>query len=212
MFTNTLSSDTFRGIKLLGQSKLVDFAYLAGGTAVALRLGHRQSVDLDFFTKHQFSEEAILADLGKTGEFIKDQVAWQTIMGSFCKVKFSLFFYEYKILSEADDFLGVKIAGLEDLAPMKLHAIEDRGSKRDFVDLFWICKEIELVKIFDLYQQKYGNLEDRKYHILRSLNYFEDAESDTVKLQLKKPVDWEEVKEFFVKEVKQLAKEWGFNG
>lgn len=48
MFTNTLSLDTLRGLKLIGKEKWLDFAYLAGGTALALRLGHRQSADLDF--------------------------------------------------------------------------------------------------------------------------------------------------------------------
>ncbi|MEA3354989.1 MAG: nucleotidyl transferase AbiEii/AbiGii toxin family protein [Patescibacteria group bacterium] len=209
MFKNTLSPNTFRGIKLLGQKKLVDFAYLAGGTAVALRLGHRQSVDLDFFTSRKFEETAVLADLKKTGKFIKNQLAWRTILGSFCKAKFSLFYYEYKILDKFDDFFGIKIASLKDLAPMKLNAIEDRGSKRDFIDLFWICKKISLEKVFSLYNQKYGKQKDREYHILKSLGYFEDAEIDTVELKMLKPVDWEKVKTYFTGEVKRLAGKWG---
>ena len=57
-------------------------------------------------------------------------------MGDFAKISFSLFYYEYTVLDRFDDFEGLKIASLKDIAAMKLHAVEDRGSKRDFVDLF----------------------------------------------------------------------------
>lgn len=209
MFTDTLSSNTLRGLKLLGKAKIVDPAYLAGGTAIALRLGHRQSIDLDFFTTKKFNEQIVLRRLERTGKFVKDQLDWQTIMGEFYNVKFSLFYYSYKILDQADDFFGIKIAGLKDLAPMKLHAIEDRGTKRDFIDLYWICRHIELADIGWLYDQKYGHFEERKYIIYKAINYFEDADRDKRKLIMLEPVDWENVKQFFNEQVRKLNKSWG---
>ncbi len=210
MFTDTLSPHTFRGIKLLGAKKLLpEASYLAGGTAIALRLGHRQSIDLDFFTTKKFHEQILERRLEQTGKFVKDQLDWQTIMGEFYDVKFSLFYYSYKILDKADDFYGVKVAGLKDLAPMKLHAIEDRGTKRDFIDLYWLCRHINLADIFRLYDQKYGNLEERAYIILKALNYFIDPESDKRPLKMLEPFDWQEIKNFFLEEVKPLAKKWG---
>jgi len=211
MFTDTLSPDTFRGIKFLGQEKcLPDASYLAGGTAIALWLGHRQSIDLDFFTTKKFNEQIVERRLERTGKFVKDQLDWQTIMGEFYGVKFSLFYYSYKILDKADDFFGIKIAGLKDLAAMKLHAVEDRGTKRDFVDLFWLCRHIDLEDICRLYEQKYGKFEERKYIIYKAINYFEDAEKkDKRELKMLEPVDWQEVKRFFQGEAKNLAKQWG---
>ena len=120
MFTNTLSPNTLRGLKLIGKEKWLDLAYLAGGTALALRLGHRQSVDLDFFTQKKFDEQILLAYLKKTGQYEPEQTAWRTIKGQFFRVSFSLFYYEYPILQKSDDFLGVKVAGLEDIAAMKI--------------------------------------------------------------------------------------------
>lgn len=210
MFTDTLSPNTFRGIKFLGQKQLLPEAcYLAGGTAIALRLGHRQSIDLDFFTTKKFNEQITVRELEQTGKFVKDQLAWQTIMGEFYGVKFSLFYYSYKVLDQADDFYGIKIAGLKDLAPMKLHAIEDRGTKRDFIDLFWLCRHIDLTDIGRLYNQKYGQFEERKYMIYKALNYFEDAEKDKRKLKMLESVDWEKVKQYFNDQVKILNKNWG---
>lgn len=209
MFTDTLSPNTFRGLKLLGRGKIVSDAYLAGGTAIALRLGHRQSIDLDFFTTKEFNEQIVERQLEHTGKFTKDQLAWQTIMGEFYGVKFSLFYYSYKILDKADDFFGIKIAGLKDLAAMKLHAVEDRGTKRDFVDLFWLCRHIDLADICRLYEQKYGKFEERKYIVYKGLNYFEDAEADKRELKMLEPVDWQEIKRFFSFESRNLAKKWG---
>jgi len=208
MFTNTLSSNTLRGIKLIGKEKWLDFAYLAGGTALALRLGHRLSEDLDFFTQDKFDEQAILMQLKQTGKFKSKTVAWKTVLGDFFNVSFSLFYYEYPILDKMDDFLGIKIGGLKDIAAMKVHAIEDRGSRRDFVDLFFLTKTFSLKEMLDFYDQKYGCLEEHLHSILKSLNYFEDAESEKMRPMLKK-VDWKEVKQFFQAQVKLLAKEQG---
>ncbi|MCX6816256.1 MAG: nucleotidyl transferase AbiEii/AbiGii toxin family protein [Candidatus Beckwithbacteria bacterium] len=208
MFANTLSPDTLRGIKLIGQGKWLDFAYLAGGTALALRLGHRQSVDLDFFTPKKFDEQVILMQLKQTGRFESKTVAWRTVIGDFFKVSFSLFYYEYSVLDKTDDFFGIKIASLKDIAAMKIHAIEDRGSKRDFVDLFFLTKTFSLREMLNFYGQKYHCLEKHKLFILKGMNYFEDAESEKMRPMFKE-VDWDKLKQYFQNQVKQLAKEWG---
>ncbi len=208
MFANTLSPNTLRGIKLIGREKWLDMAYLAGGTALALRLGHRQSVDLDFFTPKKFDEQVVLMQLKQTGNFESKTIAWRTVIGDFFKVSFSLFYYEYAVLDKFDDFFGIKIASLKDIAAMKIHAIEDRGSKRDFVDLYFLTRTFSLREMLDFYEQKYHCLEEHLHFILRGLNYFEDAEPEKMR-PLFKDVDWDEVKQYFQAQVKRLAQEWG---
>lgn len=208
MFANTLSPDTLRGIKLIGGNKWVDFAYLAGGTALALRLGHRQSFDLDFFTQESFNEQVILRQLEQTAQFKSKTIAPKTVIGDFCNISFSLFYYEYSVLDKTDDFEGIKIASLKDIAAMKLHAVEDRGSKRDFVDLFFLTKYFNLEEIADYYDQKYHCLEEHKIFISKGLGYFEDAESETMRPMLA-PYDWTEIKRFFGLQSQILAKKWG---
>lgn len=208
MFANTLSSDTLRGIKLIGSNHWLDFAYLAGGTALALRLGHRQSFDLDFFTLKKFDEKVVEMNLTQTGEFKPTQIAWKTVIGKFCRIDFSLFYYQYQVLDKTDDFEGVKIASLKDIAAMKLHAIEDRGSKRDFVDLFFLTKYFSLEEIGEFYEQKYGNFTEHRYFILKGLHYFEDANSEEMRPMLVE-YNWSHVKHFFETEALRLAKQWG---
>jgi hypothetical protein len=204
MFTNTLSANTLRGLKLIGRQKWLDFAYLAGGTALALRLGHRQSIDLDFFSRDKFDEQAVLMQLLRTGHYEAKQTAWRTVIGKLFKVSFSLFYYQYPILAKEDDFYGVRIASLEDIAAMKIHAVEDRGSRRDFIDLFFLSQKFKLSEMFKFYDQKYHCLEEHKYFILKGLNYFEDAEGEDLPKMLL-AVDWEKVRGYFQEEVKKLS-------
>jgi predicted nucleotidyltransferase component of viral defense system len=207
VFAKALSRQTFRAIEALGKAKILPQAYLAGGTALALHLGHRESEDLDFFTDKAFNEAILIEKLKRLGEFKVKESAWRTILGRFMKVKFSIFYYQYPLLEQTVSFKSIKIASKKDIAAMKLQAIGDRGAKRDFIDLFFLCKELTLEAVFDLYGEKFDKLEERKYHLLRGLRYFEDAERDLLPVMYQ-PIDWEEVKQFFRQEVKRLAKKW----
>ena len=103
MFTKTLSKNAAGALALLGELKVFEDAYLAGGTACALQLGHRVSLDLDFFTEKEFNTEIVIKSLKKLPGF-----------------------------------------KLEDIAAMKIVALGDRGTKRDFVDLYFLAKKFSL--------------------------------------------------------------------
>jgi len=208
MFANTVSSDTLRGIKALGKSGVMDKAYLAGGTALALQLGHRISLDLDFFTQESFEELTIANRLRDLGNFNQDTLNWRTVMGTFEGAKFSLFYYEYPLVEKMVEYEGIRMVQPPDISAMKLLAISDRGARRDFVDLYWMRDLFSLEQVFEWYGVKFGQLEERKYHLLRGLQYFEDAEKQDMPAMLK-PVDWDEVRVYFEKEVKRLAEAWG---
>lgn len=206
MFTKTLSKNASDALAILGKSGLLNNAYLAGGTACALQIGHRVSLDLDFFTYEEFPTEIVLKQLGQLSGFKLDQTEKWTILGSFPKVKFSYFYYPYPLIKKTSPFSQINLASLEDIAAMKIAAICDRGTRRDFIDLYFLTKKFPLDKILKFYDKKYGKLSNNIYHIMRSLEYFVDAESqESPKMLIH--VSWEKVKEFFQKQAIKLAKD-----
>lgn len=206
MFNKTLLPDTLRAIKSVANIPTIKRAYLAGGTALALQIGHRMSIDLDFFTQEKFDENLVATELTKLQNFKERQRAWATVLGSVGETKFSIFYYKYNIIDDLLPFEGINIIGKRDIAAMKIHAISDRGVKRDFIDVYFLAKEFSLEQMIDFYDKKYGLSDHKLYPIIKGLGYFADAEDDKMPEMLI-PVDWEEVKKFFLKETKHLAKE-----
>ncbi len=204
MFTKTLLPDTVRAIKLISDNKFIKKAYLAGGTALALQIGHRISVDLDFFTLNEFDEKKLSSEFSNLNYFKEDGTSWRTVWGKIGETKFSLFYYKYKLHEKTSEFEGIELASLKDIAAMKIHAIESRGTKRDFVDLYFLSKIFKLDEMLKFYDQKYLDLDNKMYHIIRSLDYFEDAEMDPMPNMLVE-TSWHAVKVFFQSESKRLA-------
>jgi len=207
MFKKALLPDTFRALQLVSKISAFQKAYLAGGTALALLIGHRISVDLDFFTEKEFDENRTANSLSNIKEFKELRKDWRTILGKINKTSVSLFYYKYPLIEKPHTFEEIQIIGKRDLAAMKLHAIEERGTRRDFIDLFFIANDYSLDEIIELYDQKYGVLDDHLYSIVRALNYFEDAERELSMPKMLVDVSWEDVKRFFKRESLRLAKE-----
>jgi hypothetical protein len=154
--------------------------YLAGGTAVALHLGHRRSVDFDWFTSEGLDDPLQLAEeLQQDGiAFVTDQVAQGTLHGSVCGVRVSLLRYRYPLLARTRLLnRETRIAARPDLAAMKLSAVAQRGAKKDFVDIYALGKRsMTLDRMLQYYREKYS-VEDLA-HLLYSLAYFADADRD----------------------------------
>jgi len=205
MFEETFVKGAKDILALLGRSGILQEAYLAGGTAAALQLGHRISVDFDFFTTKEFIPEEISAALSKLGSFDEEQESKGTLLGKFEGVNFSFFIYKYPLIFPAQKYLSVSIADIRDIASMKIDAIASRGAKRDFIDLYFICKSgYQLTDILDFYDKKYGRLSSNRIHIQKSLVFFNDAEPDEMPRMLK-DVKWGKVKEFFEEEIKKIV-------
>src|SRR3989344_5614936 len=98
MFTKTLLPDTLRAIKLVSQIPTIKNAYLAGVTALAMQLGHRISVDLDFFTQEEIDENIVASSLSRLPEFKESQREWRTVLGTVGQTKFSIFYYKYNLI------------------------------------------------------------------------------------------------------------------
>lgn len=176
--------------------------YMAGGTALALQLGHRTSLDFDFYTRKKFDNERLLRELEKRFKTtILIEIAEQTLIVRINEVEVSFFHYPYLLACPLLEIERVHLASKEDIAAMKIIAISDRGTKRDFIDIYFLLKEFPLEKIFEFIKKKYPNF--NIYVGLRGLTYFADAEKKQKRrLYLFRFVSWIEVKKFLVKEVK----------
>ncbi|MFA7301376.1 MAG: nucleotidyl transferase AbiEii/AbiGii toxin family protein [Candidatus Shapirobacteria bacterium] len=186
---------------------MLNDAYLAGGTSLALRLGHRISVDFDLFSPIKFDPIKLSQSLKKIGKFEVNTATGITLIGTFNDVKFSYFGYDYPMLNPCDKYQNVQIASIDDVVAMKLVAISDRNTKKDFIDLYTICHQgVTIEKMFELYDKKYHVLTENKYTLLKSMTYFEEADNDVMPEMLAK-ISWNEVKKFFISESFRLSKE-----
>ena len=205
MFTKTLLSDTVRAIELVSDNPVIKKAYLAGGTALALHLGHRISVDLDFFTQEDLEADVLSADLSRVADFKEEGKAWRTVWGKIGETKFSLFYYKYPLLEKTHTFMNINLLDTKDIAAMKIQALGDRGTKRDFIDLYFLSKIYSIEEILEFYNKKYDDLEEKWYHLLRSMDYFADAETEKLPNMLTE-ISWNDIKEFFHNESMRLSK------
>jgi len=204
MFEQTLSTDAKSNLAAVGQTVLAGKFYLAGGSAVALHLGHRFSFDLDFFCTEHFSIDEVLQTLKGLGSLETYQASADTFNGKLNNLRISFFIYPYPVLEPFQKYSDIQIASLMDLAAMKIDAITRRGTKRDFVDLYFICQQtISIEKALELYFQKFREYNISPVHVYKSLMYFADAESDDMPQMITK-VTWKDVKTFFLKEGQSL--------
>ncbi|MBI2007468.1 MAG: nucleotidyl transferase AbiEii/AbiGii toxin family protein [Candidatus Blackburnbacteria bacterium] len=204
MLDKVLTPKTRSLLKSLGPQSLPKGIYLGGGTAVALQLGHRQSFDLDFFTPTKFIETQWEQNLSQGLSFKLIQRDWQTLIGTAGQVKLSLFGYKYKLIGKLEKIYQIPVVSLPDLAAMKLETVIGRGTKRDFIDIYFLAQKYGLKKIFSFYQKKYGNLEERELMLKKGLIFFDDADKDEMPEMLV-GADWGEIKKWILHEVRNLS-------
>lgn len=179
--------------------ELAPFA-LAGGTSLALQIGHRISVDLDFFGSMPLEIEEILDLLHPLGNVTILKQSRNILITDINGVKVDFVNYRYPLLNPPIVIDNLRLVRIEDIAAMKLAAIAGRGRKRDFIDLFFLLKSFSLPEMMGFYTQKYQD--GSEMMIARSLTYFNDADSDE-DMQMLQPISWDTVKTFITDTVKQ---------
>lgn len=206
MHAGAVSLHAQKVLARLGASGVLTDAYMVGGTALALQLGHRKSYDFDFCTNKGLLSRDVAASLARVGRFTIDILQPpHTLIGEFETVKFSLFAYDYPLLDPFLNFSGVNLASLRDIAAMKLTAICGRAKKRDYMDIYAISQQHAFEEQFQWYDKKFGALGNNVYAIIKALGYFDDAEGDDMPEMLM-PITWDEVKTFLLSESMRLAK------
>lgn len=203
-------------IQLLKSQILPSESYLAGGTALYYYYHHRLSVDLVFFTQKDFSPEMLVFKLreefGTTDVEIMEKESLIVFLSPE-KIKFSLFSFPYHLLSslknlELSEGVTCPAASLDDIAAMKAIAISQRGSAKDFIDLYYLLKhtQIKFEDLSSFVQQKYHLEKKYEYHMKTAMVYFDDAERELDSIVLVQDdghfrqlseSEWKEIKEFF---------------
>jgi predicted nucleotidyltransferase component of viral defense system len=211
---NPLHFDTLPKATLIALQKCAEINfftrskwYLAGGTALALQVGNRKSVDLDFFTEREnFDGKKIEKLLSNYGEWVTTSVGDDTLYGEFFGAKMSFIAYPFFTPAVSMRKYGtVAMVAPLDIAVMKILAISQRGRKRDFFDLYWISQNIQQLALIIPRIYKQYTIHQNIAHILKSLVYFADAESDP-EPEIYFKANWKTVKKFFKKEIPIIAR------
>lgn len=184
-------------------SDIQDF-YLSGGTALSLQLGHRESEDLDFFIKKSFNPQLLQQKLLQCGK-LEDVIINEGTLNLFMNgVKLQFLQYPYDLLEALIPWNDIYLSSIIDIACTKLVTISDRGSKKDYIDLYVILQQMSLQALFTKLQDKYKGIEYNLPHILKSLIYFTDAEEQPMpKMHIN--LTWEQTKSFIIDQVKKIT-------
>lgn len=203
MYEQTIDADTQRIFEKIVQLGVADDMYLAGGTALALQLGHRISTDLGFFSESDFLVQKKLEECGLLEGVMVRGMEDGTLHISVGGVLVSFLRYTYPLLFSTVLYEGMALADDRDIACMKLDAIMSRGSKKDFIDLYFLFEKYSLLEILSLFSRKYTLVKFSSAHIAKSLAYFEDAEREPMPKMLI-DISWEAVKDRMMVESKKL--------
>jgi len=195
-----LTPETQKAFRLVGNLGIIGRYYLAGGTGLALHLGHRFSVDLDFFCdqpdavgpnerallRETLDDPSLAITYDQDATFV---AAWQGVGISFFRLNL------YPLAQPTLLLDNVPVASLEEIGAMKLAAIIDRGTRKDMVDLFYILQRVSLETLFQVAAVKYARVRTFAVSATRALAYFDDAEA----LPMPRMVDktpWSTMKRF----------------
>ncbi len=198
-----LSKERFEILPLLANFKK-DF-YLAGGTALALQLGHRDSVDFDFFSPKDIDTAKLfekIREVFSEHNLVRTQEEKNTLTliidGN---IKLSFFSYFYKLVEPLIEDEYFHLASMVDIGCMKLMAVVSRATNKDYADIYYILQQVSLKKLLDALQEKIPEL-DRNL-VLKSLVYFSDISEEPLMFKKGKELGLETIKKFFVQEVKR---------
>jgi len=193
-----IHKETFALLKAISSHKELQHFSLAGGTALALQLGHRLSIDLDFFTQNSF-------DTNELFEFLRDTFTvtncTQTtnslslyVNSQGEDIKVDMIRHNYPLLYPIQKVRHIQIFSLQDIAAMKLNAIANRGCKKVFYDVHALLTRFSIQELLTFFEKKYP--QNNSYTVVKSLVYFADADIEPEPISL---VDttWDEIKAHF---------------
>lgn len=179
--------------------------YLAGGTGLALQIGHRKSEDFDFFTSQSFSTTDLFNEIQRylvkySLVKIQEEENTLTILVDDA-IKISFFHYSYPLLEPLLEEKNLKIASVVDIGCMKLSTIVSRATLKDYIDLYFILKSVPLKELLEKSKQKHPTLDTNL--ALKSLIYFDDVSADPIEFMPDHSVSFDQVKSFLTHEVKE---------
>ena len=197
----TIAPETLSLLRgLMNEPLLVD-TRLVGGTALALQLGHRSSIDLDLFGHFSCDEIELRKILASHGELQVINTSTNVKLFTVNGVKVDIVNYDSLWIDEMVMEEGLRLASVQEIAAMKVRAIVGRGTRKDFVDLYYLLQRFTMKEILDLFRKKYPDVND--FIAIRSLTYFEDAEQAPMPL-MHTADSWDAMKAYISKSVMEI--------
>jgi len=205
MHPKVLSNDAWRLVKALYGKKLLEGWTLAGGTGLALHWGHRFSEDLGLFRTDGFDPDLLMNRLSSFGSIEVQARSQDTLHALIAGIRFSFLRIQPPLLFTGISYRGLTIADSRDIAVMKIVAIGGRGSRINFIDLYFFLKNISgFDEVFSLLAKRFKGIDYNEHHLLKSLVYFKDAETEPMPNMIKKAA-WKEIKKEVIAEVRRVS-------
>ena len=208
MYWGVIDENRYDTLKKLTETINLKEYYLAGGTALALQTGIRESFDFDFFVQTEFDENLLIQELEPLGKLEVTVCRKGTVHTILDGVQLTFLHFENNLVEKkivVEEIQGLYLASIKDIAIMKLIAISQRGTKKDFFDLYYICNHfnIKIKDILNILHKKYDKNKINYAHIIQSLSYFEDAEDENLpKIFIE--YDWDIIKKYYISEQKKI--------
>lgn len=200
---DTIEPQTLNLLKGLMREPLLKETRLVGGTALALQLGHRSSIDIDLFGHFNCDDIQLRRMLATHGQLQVIATSENLKLFTLNDIKVDIVNYDSPWIDEVVEQDGLRLASVSEIAAMKVRAIVGRGTRKDFVDLYYLLQQFSIFQIMDLYHEKYPDFND--FIAVKSLTYFEDAEQAPMPM-MRDLTSWDTMKEQIKQSVKQLTK------
>lgn len=192
LFTATVEGPTLQLLRELCREDMLRQFNLVGGTALSLQLGHRKSVDLEFFSSERFDAVDMDAWLASAYGFQTLFQGRNSLMGVVDGVKLDIISYPYPLLDPLVLEDGLRLCGLQDIAAMKLSAITQNGTRlKDFVDVAFLSTQMSFSRMLDAYEAKY--LGSSRLSPMKALTYFTDIDFAQTVMMMRGDLDWKAV-------------------
>lgn len=202
LHTKTVAGRTLELLKELEAERAMSHFNLAGGTALALYLGHRKSVDLDLFTPQPFDVHGLAAWLHDTYGFRTDFAEKNTLKGTIEGIKIDCIAHQYPFLEKPYAESDIRLYSIEDIIVMKLSAIVDNGSRlKDFIDLAFLSTRFSFYTMLKLWMRKFPD--SNIIRPLKAITYFEDIDFEEDIVMLNGAYDWTLIEERLVAMTKE---------
>lgn len=209
VYETAITQECRQALEFLRHQPFIADFYLAGGTALALQIGHRISTDLDWFSAERRllapEREQIRLALSEGAGFEvaseQDGALFTRLFGT----DVSFLHQHHPLLEPTVDYQGAQLASPTDIGLMKLAAINSRGTRRDFVDVYCLRENVTLDRLLELAAHKYADRPSFLAVAVRALAYFDDAEQQPMP-RLSQPVRWPDVRAYCEDAARRLTR------
>jgi len=208
--TETVERTTFELLKTLMQDEKLKSFNLVGGTALALFIGHRKSIDLDLFSLNTFNKVALEKHLYDMYNFKNQYPKQKTniiLIGEIQKVKVDFVWDDSVLINPLCFYDGIRICSIHDIAAMKLKAILQNGTRlKDFVDVAFLSVKMSLKNMLDTFETKYPST--GKLLAAKALTYFDDIDFSVNIELIEGKFNWKAIEKRLIEMIKYPDKKF----